>query len=98
MGLGHSSLADRNVGPAGSDISELPGYSNPKSLGAGRFLKTIRARHEKGTAVVKIFLKPGPGYPIKKYVRQIERRHLQLSSCTCDGINLTSLQESDWHS
>lgn len=73
MGHGYSSLADRNVGAAGSDISELPDYSYDKTLGTGRFLKTIRARHKRGTAVVKIFVKPGPGYSLKPYFDRIER-------------------------
>lgn len=73
MGHGSSSLTDRNVGTAGNDISELPGYSYEKTLGSGRFLKTIRARHRKGTAVVKIFIKPGPGYSLHQYLKRIER-------------------------
>lgn len=73
MGHGYSSLTDRNVGAAGSDISELPDLSYEKSLGSARFLKTIRARHKKGTAVVKIFLKPGPNYSLKRYLKRLER-------------------------
>jgi len=74
MGHGYSSLAERNVGAAGSDISELPEFSFEKTLGTGRFLKTIRARHRKGTTVAKIFAKPGGGgYSLKRYFQRIER-------------------------
>ncbi|KAI5806711.1 hypothetical protein DFH27DRAFT_498379 [Peziza echinospora] len=79
MGQGYSSLTDRNVGAAGSDISELSDYSYEKSLGSARFLKTIRARRRKSTAVVKVFLKPGPGYSLKRYLGQIEREKTALT-------------------
>ncbi|KAF8435557.1 hypothetical protein BGX38DRAFT_1274971 [Terfezia claveryi] len=80
MGHGYSSLTERNVGAAGSDISELPEFSYDKPLGTGRFLKTIRARHKKGTAVVKIFVKPGGGgYSLKRYFKQIEREKEALA-------------------
>lgn len=73
MGQGYSSLTERNVGVAGNDISELPDYTYEKVLGSGRFLKTIRARRRRGTAVVRVFLKPGPGYSLRVYLKRIER-------------------------
>ncbi|EGG07444.1 uncharacterized protein MELLADRAFT_35562, partial [Melampsora larici-populina 98AG31] len=49
------------------------------SLGTTRFLKTIRARHQHGRIVVKVFVKTDPSYGLKAYLKRLkaERELLQ---------------------
>lgn len=73
MGQNYSALPDRNVGSAGIEITELSDIHYERSLGSARFLKTIRASHDDGLVVVKIFLKPSPTFSLEEYHSQIKR-------------------------
>ena len=42
------------------------------SLGAARFLKTVKCRHPNGFLVVKIFIKPDPGLSLRTYARRLK--------------------------
>lgn len=67
---------------AGIDIPEFDDIHYQKSLGTARFLKTIRAKHQDGSVVVKIFAKPVAGFPLEHHRQQIIRApppHLKLS-------------------
>ncbi|KAJ3279418.1 Serine/threonine-protein kinase, partial [Borealophlyctis nickersoniae] len=55
-----------------SYVSELSDVQYEKSLGSGRFMKTIRCKHREGPVVVKIFIKPDIGVSLKKYVKELQ--------------------------
>ncbi|KAL7275309.1 Serine/threonine-protein kinase [Rhizina undulata] len=82
MGQNYSSLTDRNVGGAVTDISELADIINDKSLGSARFLKTRRGKlgGEGGLAVVvKTFVKPLPSFSLEDYRQQIQHEQEVLA-------------------
>ncbi|KAI9205323.1 uncharacterized protein BJ171DRAFT_501773 [Polychytrium aggregatum] len=56
-----------------SYVSELPNISYERSLGTGRFIKTIRCRQgPHSLVVVKIFVKPSPSVSLDIYTKQIQ--------------------------
>ncbi|KAB5532595.1 hypothetical protein GE09DRAFT_1251390 [Coniochaeta sp. 2T2.1] len=59
MGQGFS-LATPPAGAAGIDVPELGDLVYEKSIGAARFMKSIRARHQDGVVLVKVLVKPYP--------------------------------------
>lgn len=71
MGQGFS-LATPSAGSAGIDIPELSDLVYEKSIGNARFMKSIRARHHDGVALVKVLVKPYTPMPLGKYKRDIE--------------------------
>lgn len=40
------------------------------SIGAARFMKTLRGRHKDGYVVIKLFIKPESGMPLLKQVKK----------------------------
>ena len=74
MGQGFS-LATPSAGVAGIDVPELADILYDKSLGEGRFMKSVRARHRDGVALVKILVKP---YTVRldKYRQEILRMYI----------------------
>ena len=66
MGQGYS-INTLSVGPSAIETTELSDLTFEKSLGGGRFLRTVRARHQHGIVVVKVASKPNPGVSLKKY-------------------------------
>jgi phosphoinositide-3-kinase regulatory subunit 4 len=72
MGQGFS-LTTLSAGSAGIESPELADLVYEKSMGNARFMKSIRARHQDGVVVVKVFVKP---YTMKleKYKRRIIRK------------------------
>lgn len=52
--------------------SGAPNQSPCSSLGAPRFLKTVKCRHRNGPLVVKIFIKPDPGISLRNYTRRLK--------------------------
>lgn len=40
------------------------------SIGAARFMKTLRGRHKDGYVVVKLFIKPESGMSLTKQVKK----------------------------
>jgi phosphoinositide-3-kinase regulatory subunit 4 len=77
MGQGFS-LATPSAGVAGIDVPALSDLIYEKSLGEGRFMKSVRARHRDGVVLVKILVKP---YTVKldKYKQEILRQRQALS-------------------
>ncbi|KAG8859720.1 Serine/threonine-protein kinase [Tulasnella sp. 330] len=54
-------------------VSDLGGdIVYEKSLGSGRFLKTVKARHKHGSVVIKIFIKPDPGISLRNYRKRLK--------------------------
>lgn len=71
MGQGFS-LATPAPGVAGIDVPELSDLIYEKSIGAARFLKSVRARHHEGVVLVKVLVKPYP-MSLQKYKADILR-------------------------
>ena len=67
------SITTLSAASAGIQISELSDLSYEKSLGAARFMKCIRARHQYGLVVVKLVIKPFPQLDLDEYVKAIRR-------------------------
>ncbi|KXH32257.1 hypothetical protein CNYM01_06795 [Colletotrichum nymphaeae SA-01] len=78
MGQGFS-LATPSAGSAGIDIPELSDLVYEKSIGNARFMKSIRARHHDGVALVKVLVKPYTPMPLGKYKRDIEKQRSGLA-------------------
>lgn len=70
MGQGFS-LATPSVGSAGIDTPELRDVHYEKSIGNGRFMKSIRGRHEHGLVLVKVLVKPFPEVKLEAYKKNI---------------------------
>jgi phosphoinositide-3-kinase regulatory subunit 4 len=71
MGQGFS-LATPAPGVAGIDVAELSDLVYERSIGAARFLKSVRARHHEGVVLVKVLVKPYP-MSLQKYKAEILR-------------------------
>lgn len=67
-----------SAGSAGVDVPELADFEAERTLGAVRFMKTIRARHKDGLVIAKVFIKPYPNLKLEKYTDKLlkERRVL----------------------
>lgn len=72
MGQGFS-LTAPPPGVAGIDVPELADLVYEKSIGAARFMKSIRARHHDGIVLVKVLIKPYP-MSLDEYKQAIIRR------------------------
>lgn len=94
MGQNYSALPDRNVGSAGIEITELSDIHYERSLGSARFLKTIRASHDDGLVVVKIFLKPSPTFSLAEYHSQIKHEQESLADIP-NAISYQRIIETD---
>lgn len=70
MGQGYSTTALPTGGP-GIDVAELSDLTPEKILGNGRFMKSIRARHQDGIVFVKYVAKPYANMKLDKYVKAI---------------------------
>lgn len=73
MGQSYS-LTTLSPGSAGIDAPELGDLKYEKSMGSARFMKSIRARHQDGVALLKVVAKPYP-LNLDKYKRAILRRY-----------------------
>ncbi|THC90987.1 hypothetical protein EYZ11_009555 [Aspergillus tanneri] len=78
MGQGYS-LTTLSAGSAGIDIPELSDLTYEKSMGGGRFMKSIRARHQNGHVFVKVIMKPYPSMKLEPYVKAILRERKLLA-------------------
>jgi phosphoinositide-3-kinase regulatory subunit 4 len=76
MGQGYS--INVSAGSAGIDVPELADLESERSLGAVRFMKTIRARHKDGLVIAKVFIKPYPNLKLEDYSQKlfVQRREL----------------------
>lgn len=72
MGQGYS-LTTLSAGSAGIDVPELSDLTYEKSMGGGRFMKSIRARQQNGLVLVKVIVKPYPSMELAPYVKAINR-------------------------
>lgn len=72
MGQGYS-LTTLSAGAAGIDVPELSDLVYEKSMGGGRFMKSIRARQQNGLVFVKVIMKPYPSMKLEPYVKAIIR-------------------------
>jgi phosphoinositide-3-kinase regulatory subunit 4 len=72
MGQGFS-ITTPSAGSAGIDAPELADLVYEKSIGKARFMKSIRARHQDGVVLVKVFVKPYATMELKEYKRKIIR-------------------------
>lgn len=72
MGQGFS-LTTPSAGSAGIDVPELADLTYEKSMGTARFMKSIRARHQDGLVLAKVFVKPDPNMKLEKFRRKIIR-------------------------
>lgn len=70
MGQGYS-LTTLSAGSAGIDVPELSDLVYEKSMGGGRFMKSIRARQQNGLVFVKVIMKPYPSMQLEQYVKSI---------------------------
>ncbi|PLN86730.1 hypothetical protein BDW42DRAFT_158414 [Aspergillus taichungensis] len=78
MGQGYS-LTTLSAGSAGIDVPELSDLTYEKSMGGGRFMKSIRARQQNGLVLVKVIVKPYPSMELAPYVKAINRERKLLS-------------------
>lgn len=70
MGQGFS-LATPSAGSTGIDIPQLSDIQYERSIGNGRFLKSIRGRTENGVVLVKVLVKPYTEVKLDKYRKKI---------------------------
>lgn len=77
MGQGYS-LTTLSAGSAGIDVPELSDLVYEKSMGGGRFMKSIRARQMNGLVLVKVIMKPYPTMQLEPYVKAIIRTRYYL--------------------
>ncbi|KAE8447702.1 hypothetical protein EG329_010509 [Mollisiaceae sp. DMI_Dod_QoI] len=86
MGQGFS-LTTLNAGSAGIDVPELSDLVYEKSMGTTRFMKSIRARHQDGVVLVKVFIKP---YAMK--LEQYKHKIIQERKALADVANALAYQ------
>lgn len=80
MGQGYS-LTTLSAGSAGIDVPELSDLVYEKSMGGGRFMKSIRARQQNGLVFVKVIMKPYPTMQLEPYVKAIMSQSLPIFQC-----------------
>ena len=87
MGQGYS-LTSLSAGSAGIDVPELSDLAYEKSMGGGRFMKSIRARQQNGLVFVKVIMKPYPTMKLDPYVKEIVSKlaHLYVEVARADRI------------
>ena len=86
MGQGYS-LATLSTGSAGIDVPELSDLVYEKSMGGGRFMKSIRAKQQNGLVFVKLIMKPYASMHLDPYIKAIHREcHHVLLVCICANI------------
>ncbi|KAJ5762556.1 uncharacterized protein N7511_005938 [Penicillium nucicola] len=77
MGQGYS-LTTLSAGSAGIDVPELSDLVYEKSMGGGRFMKSIRARQPNGLVFIKVIMKPFPTMELEPYIKAITRERKLL--------------------
>ncbi|CAK7234359.1 Serine/threonine-protein kinase [Sporothrix bragantina] len=78
MGQGYS-LTTPSAGSAGIDVPELADLVYEKSIGAARFMKSIRARHHDGVVLVKVLVKPYTPMSLSVYRDRLVRERRILA-------------------
>ncbi|KAK4134100.1 ARM repeat-containing protein [Trichocladium antarcticum] len=77
MGQGFS-LATFPAGAAGIDVPELADLVYERSIGKGRFMKSVRARNHDGIVLAKVLIKPYP-MSLAQYKKEIIRERQALA-------------------
>ncbi|KAI0729483.1 hypothetical protein C8Q72DRAFT_307334 [Fomitopsis betulina] len=93
--MGNAQSLTRTTGALDSFVAELGGdIIYERSLGAARFLKTVKCRHRNGYLVVKIFVKPDPGLSLRKYHKRLKIEREALAELV-NVYNYQSFVETD---
>ena len=77
MGQGFS-LTTLSAGSANIDVAELADLQYEKSLGATRFMKTVRARYKDGLVVARVVMKPYAQFDFQPYVKRLLRKFSRM--------------------
>ncbi|KAK3649135.1 Serine/threonine-protein kinase [Elasticomyces elasticus] len=77
MGQGYSTTLP--AGPSAIEVAELSDLTYEKSLGAARFLRTVRARHQHGVVIVKVCIKTNPNASFAKHARDLRAERQALA-------------------
>ncbi|KAF1950812.1 phosphoinositide 3-kinase regulatory subunit 4 [Byssothecium circinans] len=87
MGQGFS-LTTLSAGSANIDVPELSDLQYEKSLGAARFMKSVRARHKDGLVVTRVVMKPYANFKLDQYAKRLsEERRLLADIPNALGYN-----------
>ncbi|PVI03612.1 ARM repeat-containing protein [Periconia macrospinosa] len=87
MGQGFS-LTTLSAGSANIDVPELSDLQYEKSLGAARFMKSVRARHRDGLVVTRVVMKPYAQFNLDVYAKRLsEERKLLADVPNALGYN-----------
>ncbi|KAJ5334437.1 hypothetical protein N7452_006840 [Penicillium brevicompactum] len=78
MGQGYS-LTTLSAGSAGIDAPELSDLVYERSMGGGRFMKSIRAKQQNGLVFVKVIMKPFPTMELGAYIKAITKERKLLA-------------------
>lgn len=78
MGQGFS-LTTLSAGSANIDVPELSDLRYEKSLGAARFMKSVRARHRDGLVVTRVVMKPYAQFNLDVYAKRLSGWLLRFS-------------------
>ncbi|KAJ5690829.1 hypothetical protein N7462_005221 [Penicillium macrosclerotiorum] len=92
MGQGYS-LTTLSAGSAGIDVPELSDLVYEKSMGGGRFMKSIRARQQNGLVFVKLIMKPYSTMQLEPYVKAIIRERKLLTDVP-NALSYERVQET----
>lgn len=93
MGQGFS-ITTPSAGSAGIDAPELADLVYEKSIGKARFMKSIRARHQDGVVLVKVFVKPYATMELTEYKRKIIRMSIARAFITIWSNSFSRRTES----
>lgn len=75
-------------------IAELGEFSYINDLGRARFLKTVKALHQEGEAVVKILIKPQFSFDLEPYKKTVLRYQTELDGIP-NAIGFSRVVETD---
>ncbi|RMZ75655.1 hypothetical protein DV737_g5175, partial [Chaetothyriales sp. CBS 132003] len=78
MGQGYS-MTTLSAASATIDVPELADLVYDKTLASARFMKSVRARSERGFVFVKAVMKPYPTFDVSGYVKQITKERNTLT-------------------
>lgn len=94
MGAQLSTVAPTVTVPIDAYISEIGDLAWASDLGRARFLKTVKATHRDGYAVVKVFIKPSTLVDLGPMRAKIREQTLALIP-VCNAIGWTRLLETE---
>eukprot|EP01134_Creolimax_fragrantissima_P005808 CFRG5808T1 len=74
------STASTQTATLANYLLDLPDFTYIESLQSTRFVKVIKAKNERGTVVVKLFVKQDPTMSYTKYIRRIRDVQVRLKN------------------